>query len=97
MRVSAPPFRHPCYFGTDIDDEKSLIANNHTVEEIAQIIGVDSLGYLSVDNVKKLAADSHCGFCTACFSGDYPVPPPVVSQKNKFEHKLAHKEGKSHG
>ena len=97
MRVSAPPFLYPCYFGTDIDDKSSLIANNHTVEEITQIIGVDSLGYLSVENVRKLAAGSKCGFCTACFDGDYPVPPPAVCQKSKFEQKIQRKGGAAHG
>lgn len=53
MRVSAPPFLNPCYYGTDIDSRDNLIACHHTVDEIAEIIGVDSLGYLSVDNVKK--------------------------------------------
>ena len=97
MRVSAPPFRHCCYFGTDIDDESALIANNHSVEEIAKIIGVDSLGYLSVENVRKLAAGARCGFCTACFDGDYPVAPPKVRHKNKFEQKLPQKEESGHG
>ena len=97
MRVSAPPFRHCCYFGTDIDDESALIANNHSVEEIAKIIGVDSLGYLSVENVRKLAAGARCGFCTACFDGDYPVDPPKVRHKNKFEQKLPQKEESGHG
>ncbi len=97
MRVSAPPFRHCCYFGTDIDDESALIANNHSVEEIAKIIGVDSLGYLSVENVRKLAAGARCGFCTACFDGDYPVAPPKVRHKNKFEQKLPKKEESGHG
>ena len=88
MRVSAPPFLHCCYFGTDIDDENTLIANNHSVEEIGKIIGVDSLGYLSLESTKKLAAESKCGFCTACFDGKYPVEPPAVRRKNKFEQKL---------
>ena len=97
MRVSAPPFLHPCYFGTDIDDKNSLIANNHTVEEITQMIGVDSLGYLSVESAKKLAAGSKCGFCTACFDGQYPVEPPRVSRKNKFEQKIQRREGEADG
>ena len=97
VRVSAPPFLYPCYFGTDIDDKSSLIANNHSVEEIAGIIGADSLGYLSLDGVKHLAAESKCGFCTACFDGDYPVPPPRLPKKNKFEQKLKRKEEEAHG
>ena len=67
MRVSAPPFVAACYYGTDIDDPSKLIANNHSVEEIAKIIGVDSLGYLSLQDVVKLADNTQCGFCTACF------------------------------
>ena len=97
VRVSAPPFLYPCYFGTDIDDKNSLIANNHSVEEIAQIIGADSLGYLSLEGVRNLAPQSKCGFCSACFDGDYPVPPPRVPKKNKFEQKLKRKEETTHG
>ena len=54
MRVSAPPFVAPCYYGTDIDSAENLIANQHTVEEIAELIGVDSLGYLSLEHVRQL-------------------------------------------
>lgn len=85
MRVSAPPFLHPCYYGTDIDSEEMLIANNHSIDEIARIIGVDSLGYLEMDDVVKIAADTHLGFCTGCFSGDYPTSIPTHESKNKFE------------
>ena len=88
MRSSAPMFLHPCYFGTDIDSRDKLIACNHTLEEIRQIIGVDSLGYLSVENVTKLTENSS-GFCTACFSGQYPCEPPKRSGKSKFEEKIA--------
>lgn len=87
MRVSAPPFMHPCYFGTDIDSRDKLIACQHSVEEIRQIIGADSLGYLSVGSVKMLA-DNTQGFCTACFTGDYPCKPPEKSSKSRFETKL---------
>ena len=93
MMVSAPPFLNPCYYGTDIDSREHLIACNHSIEEIAQIIGVDSLGYLSVDSVTKLAAGSGCpvgeGFCTACFSGNYPTEVPARPEKNRFERKLS--------
>ena len=87
MRVSAPPFKYPCYFGTDIDSADKLIANNHTVEEIAKIIGVDSLGYLSCENVVKLC-DNTSGFCTACFDGKYPCEPPSNPGKFRFETQL---------
>ena len=88
MRVSAPPFLHPCYFGTDIDSRDHLIACNHTVEEIAQIIGADSLGYLSVDSVHKLANGCRCTFCDGCFTGQYPVPVPEAREKFRFEQKI---------
>jgi amidophosphoribosyltransferase len=87
MRVSAPPFMHPCYFGTDIDSRDKLIACQHSIEEIRQIIGADSLGYLSVSSVKMLA-DNTQGFCTACFTGEYPCKPPEKSSKSRFETKL---------
>ncbi|NLT13764.1 MAG: amidophosphoribosyltransferase [Clostridiales bacterium] len=86
MRVSAPPFVSPCYYGTDIDDAANLIANHHSVEEIAQIIGVDSLGYLSIEHVRQLTGcDS--GFCTACFGGAYPTTVPTDGRKARFEDK----------
>lgn len=92
MRLSAPPFTHPCYFGTDIDSTDHLIAHNHTIEEIRQMINVDSLGFLSVDSAGKLADHSACGFCKGCFTGDYPVEPPASAQKLKFETRLSDKE-----
>ena len=88
MRVSAPPFVAACYYGTDIDDPSKLIANNHTVEEIARIIGVDSLGYLSLDDVVRLADNTECGFCTACFGGEYPTRVPSADKKDRFEQKI---------
>ena len=88
MRVSAPPFVSECYYGTDIDDKNKLIANHHTVEEIAQIIGVDSLGYLSIQDVVKLADNTESGFCTACFGGGYPTSIPKIGEKDRFELKL---------
>ena len=75
MRVSAPPFISPCYYGTDIDSADGLIANRHTTEEIARIIGVDSLGYLSLEHVRLLTGEDS-GFCTACFGGGYPTAIP---------------------
>ncbi|MBP3941231.1 MAG: amidophosphoribosyltransferase [Christensenellaceae bacterium] len=82
MRVSAPPFLNPCYYGTDIDSRDNLIACHHTVEEIEKIIGVDSLGYLSVDHVGLIAgaADS-TAFCKACFDGKYPTHEPTNAKE----------------
>ena len=92
MRVSAPPFVAACYYGTDIDDPSKLIANNHSVEEIAKIIGVDSLGYLSLQDVVKLADNTEDGFCTACFGGGYPTSVPKDGGKDRFECKISEKE-----
>ena len=90
MRVSAPPFLNPCYYGTDIDSKENLIACHHTTEEIAKIIGADSLGFLSVDNVKKIACSAKSkGYCTACFDGDYPTEIPENTHKNRFEEKIS--------
>ena len=73
MRSSAPPFIAPCYFGTDIPDRKNLIACHHSVEEIRDMIGADSLGFLSLEGLRKIAPQASCGFCDGCFTGNYPV------------------------
>ena len=70
MRISAPPFRHPCFFGTDIPERNQLLAHNRTVEEMREIIGVDSLGFLSLEACRKIAVGCKLGFCDACFSGE---------------------------
>lgn len=88
MRISAPPFISECYFGTDIDSKENLIANKHTVEEIAEIIGADSLGFLSADSVIKIAENANCEFCRGCFTGEYPVEVPKEIPKDKFEQKF---------
>ena len=84
MRISAPPFIAPCFYGTDIDSAKGLIANHHTVPEIAKLIGADSLGYLSLEHARLLTGEDS-GFCTACFSGDYPTEIPAPGSKSCFE------------
>ena len=88
MRISSPPFTNPCYFGTDIDSKKNLIACKMSVDEIAKEIGADSLGYLSVEGVKKIAEGADCGFCVGCFTGNYPVKVPKEMPKDKFESKI---------
>jgi len=88
MRVSAPPFLYPCYFGTDISSQEHLIACQHTVDEIRDMIGVDSLGYLNVAHVSMLAENTK-GFCDACFTGNYPTQPPACPAKSKFEYKIS--------
>lgn len=88
MRISSPPFTNPCYFGVDIDSKENLIACNMTIDEIAEHIGADSLGYISVEGVKSIAPESSCGFCTACFDGKYPVEVPDEMPKDKFESRI---------
>lgn len=91
MRISCPPFVSPCYFGVDIDSKENLIACHMSVPEICEHIGADTLGYLSVDGVQSLTSEalSPCpGFCTACFTGAYPVPVPKEMPKDKFERKI---------
>ncbi len=88
MRISSPPFISECFFGTDIDSKENLIANKHSVEEIAKIIGADSLGFLSTENVIKLAENAKCGFCRGCFTGEYPIEVPDEKPKDKFETKF---------
>ena len=82
---SAPPFRHPCWFGTDIDSEENLIANHHSQEEIGQIIGADSIGFLREEDLSKLTGDVKLPLCKGCFTGTYPVEPPKNTAKYKFE------------
>lgn len=89
MLSSAPPFLNPCYYGTDIDSRENLIACNRTTEEIAKLIGADSVGYLSVENVTKLTDGNGTGFCCACFNGEYPTEIPKETNKNRFERPLS--------
>ena len=90
MRVSAPPFLNPCYYGTDIDSRDNLIACHYSVPEIAKLIGADSLGYLSVENVRQIACGAeNSGYCTACFSGEYPTEIPKETGRNRFEGKIS--------
>ena len=87
MRISAPPFLNPCYYGTDIDSRDHLIACQHSIEEIAKIIGVDSLGYLPLEALPELAGSSE--LCSACFDGRYPTAIPEHIEKDRFEVKLS--------
>lgn len=71
MRISSPPFKYECYFGTDIDDRDKLVANHYDVDGICKKIGADSLEYLSLENLKAISPNT--SFCTGCFTGDYPA------------------------
>lgn len=85
VRISAPEFLWPCYYGTDIDDRSQLASVKFTHEELTERIGADSLGFLPLAQVKEIAKDSKLNFCTACFSGDYPYPVPRHADKTAFE------------
>lgn len=87
MRISAPPFLHPCYYGTDIDSEENLVACNHNMKEIAEMIGVDTLGYLPIEGLTELVENEN--FCAACFDGNYPTRIPTDTRKDRFESKLS--------
>jgi amidophosphoribosyltransferase len=84
LRVSSPPVTGPCYYGIDTPSREELIAANYTVPEIADQLGVDSLGYISLDGMLESVPGGPSGFCHACFSGDYPTPPPTDPDKLRF-------------
>jgi amidophosphoribosyltransferase len=85
MRISSPPIKYPCYFGIDTPSRKQLVASNHSIEEIRQKVSADSLGFLSIEGLLQTPINAKCEFCTACFSGDYPMEVPVEEDKMKFE------------
>ena len=83
VRISSPPFLHPCYFGTDVPSNEQLIAHSHTTEEIRELIGADSLGYMKIEKLKEMVGD--LGYCDACFSGNYPMEVPGKDISHAFE------------
>jgi len=87
MRISAPPFLFPCYYGTDIDSQEHLIACHHSVPEISRLIGADSLDYLPLEGLQSLCGSDGC--CDACFSGRYPTAIPEDTRKDQFEQRLS--------
>ena len=87
LRISAPPFRNPCYYGTDIDSRDKLIACRYSVPEICKFVGADSLGYLELEDLAQMLGSKD--FCHACFSGEYPTGIPTHTEKDRFEGKLS--------
>ena len=83
VRISSPPFLWPCYFGTDIPEREQLIAYNRTIEEIRDIIGADSLGYLGIDRLSEMA--DGLPICKGCFNGIYPMEPPKEDIRGDYE------------
>lgn len=88
LRITSPPIRFPCHYGMDFPSSEELIANYHdTEEEIGRAIGADSLHYLSLDKLlDSVPKDPGIGYCTACFTGEYPVP--IEKNHNKFSIEL---------
>ena len=85
MRVSCPPIRFPCHYGVDFPTKEELLANNRTLEEIKEFLGVDSVGYLSLPGMLSCAALPKDHYCTACWSGRYPIPVDVALNKFSME------------
>lgn len=84
VRISSPPFLYPCYFGTDIPSDDQLIAHNNTVDQICDMLGANSLGYLDVERLGEMLG-SDMGYCSACFTGDYPIEPPKEDIRGDFD------------
>lgn len=90
VRSTAPEFLNPCYYGTDIASREVLIACNHTKEEMARIFGADSVGFLPLEDVYKLAEGGNCkGYCAACFNGNYPTEIPTADGESKYDRKIS--------
>jgi amidophosphoribosyltransferase len=84
MRITSPPVRWPCFYGIDTDTQEQLIASKQTVEQVADFIGADSLAYLSIADMVESTMRSEQEFCTACFSGDYPIEIPETVRRGKL-------------
>jgi amidophosphoribosyltransferase len=84
MRISSPPVTHPCFYGIDTDSQDQLIAATKSVEEIAQQINVDSLAYLSWEGMLLATREDPNSFCSACFTGHYPIPVPEMVKRSKL-------------
>ena len=85
MRICIPPIKYPCFFGVDMATRKELIASHKSVEEIRQFIGADSLGYISLEGLLKSVNLPGDSFCTACFTGEYPIPVQLEMDKLALE------------
>ena len=84
LRISSPPIHHPCFYGIDTQIETELIASTHSVEEIREFVGADSLTFLSIAGVLQALDLPYEQFCFACFDGRYPVPVPYDTVRHKF-------------
>ena len=87
LRVSCPPLRNPCFYGIDFQSKGELVASEKSLDEVAKLLEVDSLGYLSVDGMLACLSQPRGSYCTACWTGDYPVPIPAGLSKEALENK----------
>jgi amidophosphoribosyltransferase len=85
LRVSSPPYKWPCFYGIDTGTSSELLAANLSVSEIQDYLDVDSIGYLSIENLVEAIGAPKAGFCTACLTGDYPTQVPVTLSKSVLE------------
>lgn len=83
VRISSPPFLYPCYFGTDVPSNEQLIAHSHTTEQIRELIGADSLGYMEIGKLRSMV--DGLAYCDACFTGRYPMEVPGKDVSQAFE------------
>ncbi len=90
VRVSSPPIISPCYYGMDFPTKKELIAANHSIADIQEYLEADSLEYLSLDGLLQSVPHEKGGYCTACFTGKYPLIPEDLMDKLSYEHKNGH-------
>jgi amidophosphoribosyltransferase len=90
VRISSPPIISPCYYGMDFPTKKELIAANHSIEEIKAYLEVDSLEYLSLEGLLKSVPHDKGGYCTACFTGKYPLVPEDLMDKFSYERANGH-------
>ena len=93
MRIASPPLKYPCFYGIDIQTRKELIAANHTIDEIKECIGADSLGFLSeeglIESIGLKKDGPYSGLCMAYFNGDYPTP--LYDYEEKYQESLKEK------
>jgi amidophosphoribosyltransferase len=86
MRVSCPPIRFPCFYGVDFPTTEELLANNRNLEQIRDFLEVDSVGYLSLEGLLSCAVLPKDHYCTACWTGKYPIPVDIAFKKSAMEH-----------
>ena len=92
VRISSPPTSYPCYYGIDTPNRKELISSSHSLDEIRRYITADSLGYLSEEGLMSSVGAENAGFCTACFTGGYPVKFPRLLDQDEPQMGLFEKE-----